>query len=61
MHHHYDFYGYEKTSNVKRRDHLGNYSKPKNNTDVDFEETGRECTDWTKYFTKERKIHFRIP
>jgi hypothetical protein len=48
MHNHYDFYGYEKTSNVKRRDHLGDYSKRENNSDVDFEEMGRGCTDWTK-------------
>jgi hypothetical protein len=29
-----------KTSNVKLRDHLGDYNKRENNTDVDFEKMG---------------------
>jgi hypothetical protein len=48
MHNQYDFYGYGKTLNVKRREHMGGYSKRENNIDVDFEERGRECMDWTK-------------
>jgi hypothetical protein len=60
MHRHYDFYGYEKTSNVKEII----WETTVNGRIILMWILGewvRECMDWNKWFTKESKIHFRIP